>query len=577
NVVQNGTLLAESANGGKGGTITLQSLQDTTLTNGSFTSVKGNGTGSAGSVKIIATHNAYFNDSAVINAQGGEISGNGGFVEVSGLNRTQYLGLTQLGATNGQVGNLLIDPTNFKFSTDASATLLNTSGNVNVWASRDILVDAAANFLNVGAGSVLSLNAGRHITITKALTTNGGNMSLNANTDTTAYGGGPASGTGNFTLAPTGSINTNGGGVALTGYDVNVQSTLNAGKYITANAARNVFVNQTGNITGLNGTNINLVAASANRMYGNLTTSNANVNLTAYASGVGDITGGLDIGSNSIYTANLSALGNSTVSLNGKLVSIYGTVNAGKSLNINALRQVTFNKANVAVNNFGRINVAGGTGVVVAGSNLTANNGIITINADSTGTGVGFFQNTVNSNINAGYGIVLIEGGNNLQQGANINAGLIGLFASAANSQIVFTPGSSTVAPLIGVYATKGTSSSILVNGNVSGDGCGLSAAEFIASGNISGTGRITTTALKLESFNGSIGTSASSRLGINTRLLNANAKNGDVYLNVYGGSVDLIGINRAKGKFFVQAIDPGKVRTFFGLVIAPSIQLVSK
>ncbi|MBY0404920.1 MAG: filamentous hemagglutinin N-terminal domain-containing protein, partial [Cyanobacteria bacterium] len=514
-VQQNGTILAEGTDGGNGGKVALTSALDTTLGNGSYISVAGNDNASAGTVAVKAGRNAFFNDGATINAQGGNLSGNAGFVEISGQNRVQYRGLTQLGAASGAVGTLLIDPTNFIFSTDASPALLNTAGNVNIWATRDILVDSVANFGNIASGSLLSLNAGRNLTVSKNLSTGGGNMSLNANADTTAFGGSAPSGLGDFTLQNLTNINTNGGSLALTGRDVNVKGSINAANSITGIASRNVYVTETGSITGANNTDISLSADVANRMYGSINTSDGDVTLTSFANGTG-ITSGLNVGYLNYTNASITATGASNVFLNGRNISVFGNIQGGDSVVLNSVRSAQIINSSLSVNDGGTVNISAGNNIAVAGSTITANGGgTININADTNNLGTGLFQNSVNSVISAVDGSINISGGR-IQQAATLNAGTGSIFLTSNGGNITVLPTSTMTASVFIVNANNG---SVVANGNIGSAGTVFTAVQ--ASGSISGTGTIAGTNLSLGASNGSIGTSAVSRLTIKGKNLN--------------------------------------------------------
>ncbi|MEQ9620362.1 CHAT domain-containing protein [Coleofasciculus chthonoplastes] len=66
--------------------------------------------GNAGRVIVWSDQQTQF--SGTIQARGGAISGNGGFVEVSGKNTLSMTGIVDVGAMNGLAGTLLLDPKN---------------------------------------------------------------------------------------------------------------------------------------------------------------------------------------------------------------------------------------------------------------------------------------------------------------------------------------------------------------------------------------------------------------------------------------------------------------------------------
>ncbi|MFN5728026.1 MAG: hypothetical protein ACK48D_15120, partial [Pseudanabaena sp.] len=68
--------------------------------------------GNAGTVIVWADLNTRFLGSII--AKGGNQSGDGGFVEVSGKQNLDYRGNVNTLAPNGKIGTLLLDPTNIK-------------------------------------------------------------------------------------------------------------------------------------------------------------------------------------------------------------------------------------------------------------------------------------------------------------------------------------------------------------------------------------------------------------------------------------------------------------------------------
>ncbi len=101
-----GTLDASGAGGG--GDIDVRG-RDVTITNTAVLNADAIGTGDGGSITMIAQNAMDFNGTAT--ARGGDVSGDGGFVEVSGLGSIAMSGLVDTTALNGATGTLLIDPT----------------------------------------------------------------------------------------------------------------------------------------------------------------------------------------------------------------------------------------------------------------------------------------------------------------------------------------------------------------------------------------------------------------------------------------------------------------------------------
>ena len=126
--------------------------------------------GKGGKVVVWADNATQFNGN--ISAQGGALSGDGGWVEVSGKQKLGYAGLVNTLAAKGRAGTLLLDPTDITVSTaattptllltgtgfaDTSAAVsnLNTSTLQNQLALSNVIVDTTSGLAGVGNISVL--------------------------------------------------------------------------------------------------------------------------------------------------------------------------------------------------------------------------------------------------------------------------------------------------------------------------------------------------------------------------------------------------------------------------------------
>ena len=143
-----------------------------------------------------------------ISVQGGAQGGDGGFVEVSGLEFLDFHGQVDAAAANGQVGLLLLDPTDitivaaggsatglddvdeFFFDTDLGpgaattidASFLNAaSSDIVLQATNNITFNADVNIATPGVG--LTANANNDINVDANITTSGGDVTLTANFD----------------------------------------------------------------------------------------------------------------------------------------------------------------------------------------------------------------------------------------------------------------------------------------------------------------------------------------------------------------------------------------------------------
>ncbi|MDX2230573.1 MAG: filamentous hemagglutinin N-terminal domain-containing protein [Leptolyngbyaceae cyanobacterium bins.349] len=164
-----------------------------------------------------------------VSARGGNTSGNGGFVEVSGKQFLDYQGNVNTLAPNGLPGTLLLDPTNITVvpgfnnppdlvandqfadpgvnNTIANSTINAATTNVTLQATNDITFNAP---ISIAAATVgLTAQSGNSITVNSPIQTNGGAIRLSA--------GDPVSGApipiGSITI--TADARSRGGNIAL--------------------------------------------------------------------------------------------------------------------------------------------------------------------------------------------------------------------------------------------------------------------------------------------------------------------------------------------------------------------------
>ncbi len=194
-----------------------------------------------------------------ISAKGGSQSGDGGFIEVSSKNALDFAAKVNASAPNGTPGTLLLDPDNINVATTASGaavsavdaftdpgalqtidpgTLDAAGTTVVLQATNDITVSNAVNLTTAGAG--FFAQAGNNITVNATITTNGGDIHLEADSPHSPAGGGDGSGQvqivaavstrgtsglvadGSITLIGGGNRNSgaNAGGIELGNFDV---------------------------------------------------------------------------------------------------------------------------------------------------------------------------------------------------------------------------------------------------------------------------------------------------------------------------------------------------------------------
>jgi len=203
-----------------------------------------------------------------ISARGGLNGGDGGFVEVSGKQGLDFQGVVDLLAPAGNVGTLLLDPTNITISTAADTgsmtfaggifsdtmttpSILNTTtlenqltlGNVTVstvsglpdagtitvdnpitWSSNSSLTLFADNDINVNADIIYSGTADTALTLqanNSIILDSGADITANniGKLDVTLNADRDGSGAGSILLNPGSAINSNGGDIILGGGD----------------------------------------------------------------------------------------------------------------------------------------------------------------------------------------------------------------------------------------------------------------------------------------------------------------------------------------------------------------------
>ncbi|WP_293123464.1 filamentous hemagglutinin N-terminal domain-containing protein [Microcoleus sp. bin38.metabat.b11b12b14.051] len=283
--------------------------------------------GNGGRVIVWADDTTRFNGN--ITARGGLVSGNGGFVEVSGKQSLDFQGLADLRSPLGIAGTLLLDPTDIIISTgaDAGGTLgevftpsagtstINNATLQNQLGLGNVTISTASTLPNLGDITVnapivwnnsksLTLNANNNITLNKDITTQGGNVTLNADADN--LNGGSLSNNaaintngGNFTGSGSGNA-TNQNGIGLQGGTINVGggnidlngSAGNTGRtgisIVSFSVQPNLVTTGTGKITltGTSGTSLNSsgILLSSGPV---ISSANGDITLTGNGSGSG--------------------------------------------------------------------------------------------------------------------------------------------------------------------------------------------------------------------------------------------------------------------------------------------------
>jgi filamentous hemagglutinin family protein len=433
--------------------------------------------GDGGKVIVWADETTRFNGN--ISARGGLVSGNGGFVEVSGKQSLDFQGSVDLRSTFGIAGTLLLDPPGITISkdpdaggtlggvftpTDATSTINNETlqnqlalgsviistgddfpGGNNItfnaqifWTNNNSLTLNSNNNITLDKSNIttlggsITLNAGFNITLDKSnITTKRGNITLNANSDDTKGGG--------ISIVNS-TIETNGGNFlgkaqGNDGFEgkINIEiSTINAGggnidlKSIGSQSTNiSIFdatlqTTESGNIT-LNGTDGNSVNNSGIFLRKSTISSvDGNITFTGSGNGTGEaiyLFSGAVVKSKGTGSITMTGTGG-----NQTLGSNEGIIITGKS-------QVSSANGNISLTGIGNGTANGSNGIDInTGSTVESTKaGSITLNGTGgNGTfnnkGISIKESTVRS---TGGNIALTGTGNGTEinnDGININA-----------------------------------------------------------------------------------------------------------------------------------------------------------
>ncbi len=209
--------------------------------------------GNGGQVIVWADSNTIFN--GTILARGGQDSGKGGFVEVSGKNNLVFRGDVDVMAVNGQGGNLLLDPVNITIVDQADSADQDNELNDNTILFSDSFIDD----FTISRGKIeslfgnVTLEATNNITIEDLASDNldlhtgyGKTITFRADAD--------GNGVGDFWMNPGDTISTGGGAIIITGVNVDVGDihTLNYSNSLVHHGGNIKIISDGGNIdTGI--------------------------------------------------------------------------------------------------------------------------------------------------------------------------------------------------------------------------------------------------------------------------------------------------------------------------------------
>ncbi len=186
-VAQLGTINAGS------GSVSLTAGDMVALGSDSRTTANAGTNGNGGEVIIYSPDTALFHDGAVVEAKGGSLSGNGGFVEVSAKTSLSSIPAVDTRAPHGETGMFLIDPTNLSISISGN----DFSGSNWNWNTGEL-----ANLLNGNTTDVTLATTGGWIKVMNDLIYNSPRtLTFNAGTYIEVEAGAPITNTGNGKIA----------------------------------------------------------------------------------------------------------------------------------------------------------------------------------------------------------------------------------------------------------------------------------------------------------------------------------------------------------------------------------------
>jgi len=322
-VVNSGELSAVRAD--KGGEVRI-AADNITLKSGSLIDVSGkNGGGTAlvggdhnGNSGMVTANNTVVEEGALIKA-GATVSGDGGFVEVSG-DELVYKGFADLRTPLGEAGTLLLDPVADPHSVNYDLQTMLNGGNVSIPAVNDFYIDGTngvVGSITLNSSNNLTLSAGHIVYVNYSVTNLGsGSLTLNAvptstarlNADITTYGGAQTY-NGNIILGHNEILDGKGGAI-------NFNGTVGGPFTLTVNSDVGGYVNFNGSVGG--GTV--LAALTVNSTAGKINLDGYNVSTSGDQNYNGDVVLGTD---------NLLLAGGA-ITFNGRVDS---SDNSGASMN----------------------------------------------------------------------------------------------------------------------------------------------------------------------------------------------------------------------------------------------------
>ena len=510
-------------------------------------------------------------------ARGGSISGDGGFIEVSGKLSAGYGGMANTLATNGEHGMLLLDPTDITIrdgsGTDTSTTyyednLEAQSSNITLSATDDItmnnLSDNVLDITTAGVGITLTAGSGNNnrfsMNTGDTIRTNGGDINISAGDirpmgtlDTRGSSGTATGGDVTLTGGTDGDVSLAsaniGGDLSITtssGYDIDVDNTTVVGDVDLQAGGGNADITGTGN-TFMGDTNIDTNDDNG----GDINFSadfQGNVTLYGDLVQVTDTSG--DITVTDIHAASTNSQINATGAGSNADVATSWVVDGAGTLLVTANNDVTLRRTGGYTTTLDRIVLTSNNGGDITVDDFQLQDSSLEINARTGGAAggtAGIWMMTNGGDINILN--VRVDGDVDIQtNNGNVVLGSTGNEVDF-NGTTDFSAGTADVtgvgdfngavggtAGRIGLEASSGnfTSGGLTASGNTGWNGDNT--LQILSSGDIGGTGYTTT-------GNGDISLQAGDAIDINAVDANQNAffyafaSDGGEAIRVDGGS----------------------------------------
>ncbi|MDP1522575.1 MAG: filamentous hemagglutinin N-terminal domain-containing protein [Methylotenera sp.] len=492
-----------------------------------------------------------------ISALGGAVSGNGGFVEVSGKQNLDFNGGIKVAAANGIGGFILLDPQDILLNTSTQPSPSNNANGTPdiAFADAPVAGTTTVQIADVTGYSELFLQATRDITVANAITMGANNsIRLEANNNITLNVGATmtVSGTGSINLkadadnSGVGALTLNAGlvsrqgGIMLSGASITGAA---AGAITTTGAANlnggNVSISSTGGVSLLGAVTANGgagVAATAGGNAGNVTVTAAGTVTTAAINATGGTAGAGNVAGGNAGTINISTnvADITTGALTARTGVASGTGAGGQAGSISVTNTAT--AGNVTLGSLTTSGNANGSG----GNINVVTTGLLTLNGAIASTGGANVAATTQAGKRAGTITLTGNGGISTLAAATINANGgagLGVNQAGGNAGAVILNSSGTI-------VARAINSQ---TGAATGTGAGGATGGITVTGAAVTTGNLTTTgATNAHGGNVSLSSLGNTTIAGTINTSGGAAGTGATAAGRNAGNVTITGVNRS-------------------------------